>query len=111
MKRELMVSLIQNKEGRVDVLGCRSYEISDKNTITKELVDSFVERVDFETIELYGKPTTQMTYKLLNGFIGSDSTTSVDPSNYSFDIGKEILMKRLEDKIWFGLGFALGMAK
>lgn len=110
-KKELMVSLVEYVDGVANVLGCKSYEISNKNSISKELVDSFIEDINFETIELYGKPTTQMTYKLTNGFIGTDSTTSVDPSNYSFEIGKDILIKRLEDKIWFGLGFALGMAK
>lgn len=110
-KKELMVSLVEYIDGVANVLGCKSYEVSNKNTITKELVDGFVEEINFKTIELYGKPTTQMTYKLANGFIGTDSTTSVDPANYSFEIGKDILMKKLEEKIWFGLGFALGMAK
>ena len=37
----------------------------------------------------------------------SDGTIIVTSAE---EIGKEILLNRLYDKIWFGLGFALGMA-
>ena len=42
-----------------------------------------------------------------NGFILRDSTTCIDPANYSEEIGKEICLKHIEDKIWFLLGYAL----
>lgn len=109
MRTELNVSLIKYIDGVAKVEGCKSYEV-DGNKIPKKLVDDFVDEIKFETTEVYGKPTTVMYYKLSNGFIGTESTTSVDPKNYSLEIGSDILRKRLEEKIWFGLGFALGMA-
>ena len=42
-----------------------------------------------------------------NGFTLRESTTCVDPANYSEEIGKEICLKHIEDKIWLLLGYAL----
>lgn len=108
----LQVALINyEKEGKVaDVMGCKEYPI-EGNRIPKELVQSFVKNKEITTERIFGKLTTVLKYELQNGFIGTESTTSVDEKNYSLEIGTEILMNRLEDKIWFGLGFALGMAQ
>lgn len=51
-----------------------------------------------------------MEYKLANGFTGIESTSSVDDKNYSEEIGAKILLDRVKNQIWYGLGFALGMA-
>lgn len=40
-------------------------------------------------------------------FLLRESTTCVDPSNYDENIGKEVCLKRIEDKIWFLLGYTL----
>lgn len=42
-----------------------------------------------------------------NGFTLRESTTCVDPENYNEEIGKEICLKRLEDKVWLLLGYQL----
>ena len=42
-----------------------------------------------------------------NGFTLRESTTCVDPRNYNENIGKEICLKRLEEKVWFLLGYTL----
>jgi hypothetical protein len=42
-----------------------------------------------------------------NGFTVRETTTCVDPANYNEEIGKEICLKRIEDKIWLLLGYAL----
>lgn len=42
-----------------------------------------------------------------NGFTLRESATCVDPENYNEEIGKEICLKRLEDKVWFLLGYQL----
>ncbi|MGL4450500.1 MAG: Gp49 family protein [Paraclostridium sp.] len=107
----IQVALINyEKDGIADVLGCKEYPI-ENNKIPKELVQSFIVEKEITTERVFGKLTTVLKYKLQNGFIGTDSCTSVDEANYSLEIGTDILIKRLEEKIWFGLGFALGMAQ
>lgn len=83
----------------------------ENNSITEKLVDKFIVEKNIRTERIFGKLTTILEYKLANGFVGTESTTCVDESNYSEKIGTEILIKKLKEKIWFGLGFALGMAK
>ena len=48
-----------------------------------------------------------VTVRMENGFTLRESTTCVDPSNYDGNIGKEVCLKRIEDKIWFLLGYTL----
>ncbi|MGL5716200.1 MAG: Gp49 family protein [Cetobacterium sp.] len=107
----IQVALINyEKDGVADVLGSKEYPI-ENNKIPKELVQSFVTKKEVTTERVFGKLTTILKYELQNGFTGVESTSCVDEKNYSEEIGEKILLKKLEDKIWFGLGFALGMAK
>ncbi|MGL4365254.1 MAG: Gp49 family protein [Cetobacterium sp.] len=111
IRQVLQVSLIEFKEnGSADVLGCKEYCIHD-NKIPNELVKSFIVEEQVTTERVFGKLNTVLKYNLLNGFTGVESTSCVDEKNYSEEIGRDILRKRIEEKIWYGLGFALGMAK
>ncbi|MGL6101185.1 MAG: Gp49 family protein [Fusobacteriaceae bacterium] len=83
----------------------------ENNKISKELVGNFIVEKEVVTERVFGKLTTTLKYKLLNGFTGTESTSCVDESNYSEEIGTKILVDKLKDKIWFGLGFALGMSQ
>lgn len=87
----------------------QAYEIKN-NSITPELVKSFIKNTEVTTERIFGKLNTVLKYELVNGFTGIEATSCVDEKNYSQEIGEEILLKRLYDKIWFGLGFVLGMA-
>ena len=87
----------------------QAYEIKN-NSITPELVKSFVKNTEVTTERIFGKLNTVLKYELVNGFVGIETSSCVDEKNYSKEIGEQILLERLYDKIWFGLGFALGMA-
>lgn len=78
-----------------------------KHTVTKEQVAANMQDVHVETIDALGKPITVVTVKMQNGFILCESSSCVDPANYDVNIGKEICLKKIEDKIWFLLGFLL----
>jgi len=78
-----------------------------KNTVTPEQVKANMQDVIVRTLDDFGKPTTYVTIKMQNGFTLRESTTCVDPANYNEEIGKEICLKRLEDKVWFLLGYQL----
>lgn len=86
-----------------------AYEIKN-NSITPELVKFFVKNTEVTTERIYRKLNTVLKYELVNGFVGIETSSCVDEKNYSAEIGEQILLERLYDKIWFGLGFALGMA-
>lgn len=76
-------------------------------TVTKEEVAENMKDVLVRTEIEFGKPTTYVTVKMKNGFTIRESTTCVDPNNYDEEIGKKICLEKLEDKVWFLLGYAL----
>ena len=75
--------------------------------VTQKEVDDNMKDVLVRTVEEFGKPCTYVTVRMKNGFTLRESTTCVDPANYSEEIGKEICLKHIEDKRGFLLGYAL----
>lgn len=78
-----------------------------KNTVTPEQVAENMQDVLVRTLDDFGKPTTYVTVRMKNGFTLRESTTCVDPANYDEEIGKEICLRKIEDKVWFLLGYQL----
>lgn len=76
-------------------------------TVTKEQVMENMKDVICRTAMEFDKPVTYVTVRMINGFTLRESTTCVDPSNYDEEIGKQICLEKIEDKIWFLLGYAL----
>ena len=76
-------------------------------TVTKEEVLANMQDVIVRTVVEFDKPCTYVTVRMKNGFTLRESTTCVDPANYSEEIGKEICLRKIEDKVWFQLGYAL----
>ena len=75
--------------------------------VTPEEVKENMKDVLVRTVVEFGKPCTYVTVKMKNGFTLRESTTCVDPANYNEEIGKEICLKRIENKVWYLLGYAL----
>lgn len=59
------------------------------------------------TIKEFDKPMCCVTLQMKNGFTLVETSTCVDPNMYDEKIGKEICLKKLEDKVWFLLGYLL----
>ena len=78
-----------------------------QNTVTPEQVKENMQDVIVRTLDDFGNPTTYVTIRMKNGFTLRESTTCVDPANYNEEIGKEICLRKLEDKVWFLLGYQL----
>ena len=76
-------------------------------TVTKEEVLANMQDVIVRTVVEFDKPCTYVTVRMKNGFTLRESTTCVDPANYSEEIGKEICLRKIEDKVWFLLEYAL----
>ena len=71
------------------------------------MVDDFIKEVHVSTL---GDKTTLVRAILVNGFEIVESTGCVDKANYSEDIGTEICLNKIKDKIWYLLGFLLQTA-
>lgn len=81
---------------------------ANDNRITKEMVNDFIGN-DVEVVKM-GEKTTVCNFTLKNGFTIVESSSCVDPENFSMKLGEEICREHLEDKIWNLLGFLLQSA-
>ena len=83
-------------------------EMEDPEVIdVVEQVKENMQDVIVRTLDDFGKPCTYVTVRMKNGFTLRESTTCVDPANYNEEIGKEICLRKIEDKVWFLLGYQL----
>lgn len=76
-------------------------------SIGQKMVDDFIDKVESMTM---GEKTTVTQITLKNGFIITESSSCVDPKNYSMEIGEEINLEHAKNKIWELLGFLLQTA-
>lgn len=82
-------------------------KLESKVSIGPRMVDDFIEEIHVSTL---GEKTTLVRCVLVNGFEIIEASACVDPKNYNQDMGKEICMKKIKDKIWSYLGFLLQTA-
>ena len=76
-------------------------------SVGQKMVDEFVSSIETTTL---GDRTTVARCILRNGFEIVESSSCVDPKNYSEKMGEEICMGKIKDKIWNYLGFLLQTA-
>ena len=77
------------------------------NTISQEMVQEFVANTQVRT---FGNKTTCVQVILKNGFVITESSSCVDPANYSEAMGSKICIAKINEKIWELLGFLLQTA-
>ncbi len=82
-------------------------ELPSGVSIGPKMVDEFISYT--ETITL-GDRTTVVRCVLRNGFEIVESSSCVDPKNYSEEYGAKICMEKIKNKIWELLGFLLQTA-
>jgi len=78
-----------------------------KNTVTQEQVDACIVEKEIKTVELVGKKHTIVAVKLKNGFTCIETSTCVDPSNYDENVGTQVCLERIKNKIWLLEGYLL----
>lgn len=76
-------------------------------SIGPKMVDDMIDHI--ETITM-GECTTVCRIILKNGFVIVESSSCVDPKNYSEEMGKNICIEHAKNKIWELLGFLLQSA-
>ena len=80
---------------------------TDKPSISQEMVDDFIAHTEVQTL---GDKTTVVRAVLRNGFELVESSSCVSKENYSEELGAQICMNKIKDKVWFLLGFLLQTA-
>lgn len=75
-----------------------------KPSISQKMVDDFIVAKEVSTI---GDKVTVVRATLRNGFELVESSACVSPENYDEKLGAKICMEKIEDKVWFLLGFLL----
>ena len=80
---------------------------TDKPSISHQMVDDFIAEQHIMTM---GEKTTVVRVVLRNGFEIVESSACVSKENYDEALGAQVCMKKVEDKVWFLLGFLLQTA-
>lgn len=77
-----------------------------KNTITQAEINELIEKATIDTYTAFEKCTVVIV-KLENGFILTESSACVDPANFDEQIGYDICIERIKNKLWELKGFQL----
>jgi hypothetical protein len=77
-----------------------------KTTVTQEEIDALLSSSTIEVEEKFGKCTI-VSVQLPNGFVVTEQSCAVDPENFVKEIGEEICLNRIKNKLWELCGFNL----
>jgi len=77
-----------------------------KTTVTQNEIDHLIERATVQ-IDTVMEKCTIVTVRLESGFILTESSACVDPSNYDEKLGAEICMERIKNRLWELEGYCL----
>lgn len=74
-------------------------EKTEAPRITEEYIDAIMAESEFRIWTEFDKCTIA-SCQLPNGFVITESSACVSPENYNAEIGEQICMKKIKDKIW-----------
>ena len=75
-------------------------------TVTQNKIDGIIRRAKVDVKTIFDKCTV-VTVQLANGFVIVDSSACVDVANYDEELGFEICMGRIKNKLWELEGYKL----
>lgn len=67
--------------------------------VKESRIKNILENSEIVVNTVFGKHTV-VSVKLPNGFVITESTGCIDKNSYSEEIGAEICMAKIEDKLW-----------
>ena len=73
--------------------------MASENRVKPEEVAAIVDASEVTVEDRFGCMTV-VHAKLPCGFVITETSACIDPANYSREIGTEICMRRIEDKVW-----------
>ena len=77
-----------------------------KNSVTIEQIDNLIKNGEIIVNTIFEK-CTLVAVKLSNGFILVESSACVDKDNYNEELGKNICIERIKNKLWELEGYKL----
>lgn len=80
------------------------------NTITQERIDCLIDSATIEVKTVFDKCTV-VALKTVDGFVIVESSACVDAVNYNEEIGKQICMERIKNKLWELEGYKLQLSR
>lgn len=80
------------------------------NTITQERIDYLIDTATIEVKTVFDKCTV-VALKTVDGFVIVESSACVDAVNYNEEIGKQICMERIKNKLWELEGYKLQLSR
>lgn len=92
-----------------DVFESAYLPIEKDNILTQSDIDSMIEASEIH-IDTIGQKTTLVRVVLPTGFELVEASACVDPANYSEQVGAEICLEKIKDRLWFLMGFTLQWA-
>ncbi|MBQ8390955.1 MAG: hypothetical protein IJX50_00210 [Clostridia bacterium] len=78
----------------------------NETRVTQERINHLLETAERESTTAFGKCFV-LSVRLENGFVLTESSACVDPKNYDAVIGRELCLKKIENKLWELEGYAL----
>jgi len=84
------------------------FPLTEDSKIVEEDVLRFMGEIESQQVD---EKTTLVKCKSLTGFVQYETSSCVDPKNYSEELGKMYGTKNLVSKYWHNLGFVLQWAK
>lgn len=80
---------------------------TDRPSISEKMVDEFIVETWTETA---GEKTTIVRARLRNGFEIVEASSCVSAENYDEEMGRNICIEKIKNKVWMLLGFLLQTA-
>ena len=85
-------------------------ELKNPTTISQEDLDLFIGPNALGSMKL-GEKTTMVEMAVRTGFVMHETSSCVEPENYDHDMGCQICVEKLKDRLWPMLGFVLQWAR
>lgn len=76
------------------------------NTVKQEKIDNLIKESTTRIYTVFDKVTI-VAVQLPNGFVLVESSGAVDKKNYDADIGFEISLEKIKDRLWELEGYVL----
>lgn len=77
-----------------------------QKSVSEETINSLIENAEIDIRTVFDK-VTQVTVKLENGFVLTETSGSVSPENYDKEVGVEICMEQIKHRLWELEGYKL----
>ena len=85
------------------------FPIEKANSLTQNDIDRMIDAGEV-FVDTIGEKTTLVRVVLPTGFELVEASVFVDLANYSEQVGAEICMEKIKDRLWFLMGFTLQWA-